>query len=156
MRFIQNNISERALELLNLPPNQPGCMLLDIGCGSGMSGRVLEKHGHAWIGMDVSRSMLEVAQEDNLRLKDNEDMEEDDEEEEEKEFPYLAGDLLEKDMGQGLGFRAGTFDGAISISAVQWLCYSHKTHEIPKLRLKAFFSSLFASLRKGMGVVGAH
>lgn len=26
-------------------------------------------------------------------------------------------------MGQGMPFRAGVFDGVISISALQWLCY---------------------------------
>lgn len=34
----------------------------------------------------------------------------------------VEGDLLLGDLGHGLPLRAGTFDGAISISAVQWLC----------------------------------
>lgn len=33
----------------------------------------------------------------------------------------VEGDLLLGDLGQGLPFRAGAFDGAISISALQWL-----------------------------------
>lgn len=32
----------------------------------------------------------------------------------------VEGDLLLGDLGQGLPFRAGVFDGAISISALQW------------------------------------
>jgi len=36
-----------------------------------------------------------------------------------------------RDMGQGLPFRTGMFDGAISISAVQWLCYSNSKNENP-------------------------
>ena len=32
------------------------------------------------------------------------------------------GDLCLHDLGDGLPFRPGSFDGAISISAVQWLC----------------------------------
>lgn len=32
------------------------------------------------------------------------------------------GDLCLHDIGQGLPLRAGKFDGAISISAIQWLC----------------------------------
>ena len=35
------------------------------------------------------------------------------------------------DMGQGLPFRNGIFDGVISISAVQWLCYSNSKSENP-------------------------
>ena len=35
------------------------------------------------------------------------------------------------DMGQGLSFRTGIFDGVISISAVQWLCYSNSKGENP-------------------------
>lgn len=34
----------------------------------------------------------------------------------------VEGDLCLHDLGAGLPLRAGTFDGAISISAVQWLC----------------------------------
>lgn len=54
---IQNEMSERALELLALPEDAE-CLLLDIGCGSGLSGDVLSEHGHTWIGMDISESML--------------------------------------------------------------------------------------------------
>ena len=31
-------------------------------------------------------------------------------------------------MGDGLGFRRNIFDGVISISALQWLCYPSKRH----------------------------
>lgn len=40
--------------------------------------------------------------------------------------------FCEQDIGQGFGFRPGVFDGAISISAVQWLCYSHDADHIAK------------------------
>jgi 18S rRNA (guanine1575-N7)-methyltransferase len=47
----------RALELLNLPPGEPA-FLLDIGCGSGLSGEILDEEGHVWAGVDISPSML--------------------------------------------------------------------------------------------------
>lgn len=47
----------RALELLNLPPEQPA-FLLDIGCGSGLSGEILEEEGYTWVGVDIAPSML--------------------------------------------------------------------------------------------------
>lgn len=34
----------------------------------------------------------------------------------------VEGDICLHDLGHGLPLRPGTFDGAISISAVQWLC----------------------------------
>jgi 18S rRNA (guanine1575-N7)-methyltransferase len=52
-------------------------------------------------------------------------------------------------MGNGLGFRPNTFDGCVSISAVQWLCYSHRSEHVPHKRLRAFFSSLYSCLRRG-------
>lgn len=58
------------------------------------------------------------------------------------------GDLIHHDMGLGLPFRPGSFDGVISISALQWLCYSDSSDQDPKLRLNRFFSSLYAVLKK--------
>ena len=48
----------------------------------------------------------------------------------------------------GLPYRPGTFDGAISISAIQWLCYSDASNQDPKLRLNRFFSSLYTVLKR--------
>lgn len=94
-------MADRCLELLALPEStvdstmpRPS-MLLDIGCGSGLSGELITEDGHIWVGMDISPSMLEIALE-----RDSE------------------GDLLLGDMGQGVGFRAGVFDGAIRYERV--------------------------------------
>lgn len=56
MMEIQVTMAERAVELLALP-DEP-CFLLDLGCGSGLSGGVLEEKGHVWVGMDISKAML--------------------------------------------------------------------------------------------------
>lgn len=56
--MIQNEMTERAVELLALPDNGTPKLLLDLGCGSGLSGAVLSRHDHYWVGMDISRSML--------------------------------------------------------------------------------------------------
>ncbi|GBG30391.1 18S rRNA guanine-N7-methyltransferase bud23 [Hondaea fermentalgiana] len=133
MMQIQSQISERALELLNLPDNTHG-LLLDVGCGTGMSGSVIEENGHAWIGVDISKDMLDIAA---TNIKDE----------------GSDGDVVHRDMGTGLGFRGGVFDGAISISAVQWLCYSSHKEHVPKLRLKRFFQELYGALRRGARAV---
>eukprot|EP01033_Poteriospumella_lacustris_P009361 gene9361-6706_t len=121
---IQEEITTRAMEMLGLP-NRP-CYILDIGCGSGLSGQVLEEAGHYWVGCDISSSMLSVAAEQDSD----------------------TGDLCHADMGQGLPFRPATFDGIVSISAIQWLCYSNAADQDPKLRLNRFFSSLYTVMKR--------
>lgn len=59
---VQREITERAIELLRLDSSTPA-LVLDVGCGSGLSGKVLEERGHVWVGCDVSRDMLHVANE---------------------------------------------------------------------------------------------
>ena len=63
------------------------------------------------------------------------------------------GDLLLHDLGQGLGLRPGSADGAISISALQWLCNADKASHKPAKRLAAFFASLYAALARGARAV---
>lgn len=126
---IQNDMSERAIELLQLPADQP-CFILDLGCGSGLSGECLQDNGHYWIGVDIAKSMLEVAREREV-----------------------DGDLILGDLGEGLPFRAGAFDGAISISALQWLCNKDKSSHNPVKRLYTLFSSLYACLGRGARAV---
>ncbi|KAL5489815.1 BUD23 [Sanghuangporus weigelae] len=122
---IQSEMTYRALELLSLPEGEPK-FLLDIGCGSGLSGEILDEEGHCWVGVDIAPSMLEVALEREVE-----------------------GDLFLQDIGQGFGFRPGSFDGAISISVIQWLLNAETSHpsSSPPARLTRFFTSLYAALR---------
>ncbi|CAF5036094.1 unnamed protein product, partial [Rotaria magnacalcarata] len=55
----------------------------------------------------------------------------------------VEGDLVLGDIGYGMPFRAGSFDGAISISALQWLCQADKSYHNPVKRLYKFFSTLY-------------
>ncbi|RLO05174.1 hypothetical protein DYB28_015373, partial [Aphanomyces astaci] len=108
---VQNDIAERAIELLNLPADKEH-FILDVGCGSGLSGR--------------TQDMLDIAIERDS-----------------------SGDVFLQDMGGGLPFRPGVFDGCISISAVQWLCYSDKKEHTARKRLMRFFGSLYTCLKRG-------
>ncbi|OLY80785.1 putative 18S rRNA (guanine-N(7))-methyltransferase [Smittium mucronatum] len=108
-------MSARAIELLALPDDGPK-FLLDIGCGSGLSGEIIE--------------------EEDLAVEKD-----------------LEGDLFLQDIGNGVGFRPGTFDGAISVSVLQWLCNADKKINRPKYRLMRFFSTLYSSLRRGARAV---
>jgi len=122
---IQSEMADRCIELLEIPDDEPR-LILDIGCGSGLSGECLDEGGHMWVGLDISKSMLDIAVEREVE-----------------------GDLLLSDMGDGLPFRAGTFDYAISVSALQWLCNKDKTIHNPVQRLGRFFTSLYAVLNSG-------
>ena len=72
-----------------MPDDKP-CLILDIGCGSGLSGEILSDNGHYWVGMDISKAMLDVAVERESE-----------------------GDLVLSDMGNGIPFRPGSFDACI-------------------------------------------
>ncbi|KAJ2920975.1 hypothetical protein H1R20_g7085, partial [Candolleomyces eurysporus] len=56
---------------------------------------------------------------------------------------------LEMDIGQGFGFRPGSFDGAISISVLQWLLNAETSHPTssPPHRLTRFFTTLHSALK---------
>ena len=94
---VQREITLRAIELLLLPPDQAS-YILDVGCGSGLSGQVLEEQGHVWVGCDVSSDMLEVAREridDSFEASNKEsgDMDDGSEEDDDDEAPS-TGDLM--------------------------------------------------------------
>ncbi|KAJ8870058.1 hypothetical protein PR048_029069 [Dryococelus australis] len=120
---IQLQMSERALELLVLPDHP--CYILDLGCGSGLSGHVIEDNSHMWVGIDISPAMLGVAVEREIE-----------------------GDLILGDLGHGVPFRAGAFDAAVSVSALQWLCNADRKFHNPVKRLYKFFSTLYACLSR--------
>ncbi|EMG46348.1 hypothetical protein G210_3404, partial [Candida maltosa Xu316] len=125
VQHIQAKMTLRALELLNLEQESPH-FLLDIGCGSGLSGEILTEEGYNWIGMDIAPSMLATGLDRDVE-----------------------GDLFLADVGNGIPFRAGTFDAAISISVIQWLCNADVAGVDPKKRLLHFFNTLYASLKRG-------
>ena len=116
-------MTHRALALLRL--SSPS-LVLDIGCGSGLSGEILSSSDHVWVGMDVSASMLAIALQRDVE-----------------------GDLLLSDIGQGIPLRPGSMDAAISISAIQWLCNAESKDDSPEMRLKRFFGGLYSALRRG-------
>eukprot|EP00921_Rhytidocystis_pertsovi_P002944 GHVQ01004916.1.p1 GENE.GHVQ01004916.1~~GHVQ01004916.1.p1 ORF type:complete len:287 (+),score=49.32 GHVQ01004916.1:173-1033(+) len=129
IREIQAVMTRRAIELCLLPPTG-GSLVLDVGCGCGISGDILAESGHVWVGLDISTHMLEVAVEEEAQ-----------------------GDMILADAGAPLKFRPGSFDGAISISAIQWLCNADQKHHEPFKRLLCFFRWLYQALRKGARAV---
>lgn len=90
MKRTQEQLTLRALELLG-----PGHKkILDVGCGTGYSTKILEKTGHEAKGIDIVPSMVKKAKEKGL-------------------------DVTVSDM-KDLPFEDNSFDAIISISALQW------------------------------------
>lgn len=106
---------------------EAGSFVLDIGCGSGISGETLQANDFIWEGIDISRDMLNIA-----AAKEE-----------------STGGLWQVDIGQGWRFRPGVFDGAVSISTIQWLCVASKKNDNPFKRCCKFFQSLYDCLRIG-------
>lgn len=65
----------------------------------------------------------------------------------------VEGQLVLGDIGCGLPFRSGTFDGAVSVSAIQWLCNADRSSHNPVARIRSFFTSLYACLTRSARAV---
>ena len=121
-----DGLTDRPVAQTRRPALSRPCHILDVGCGSGLSGQELSESGHVWIGCDISAAMLGVAREREVE-----------------------GDLILSDMGQGMCFRPGSFDAVISVSALQWLCNADKRSHDPRKRLSAFFTTLYGCMARG-------
>jgi 18S rRNA (guanine1575-N7)-methyltransferase len=133
MAKIQRQMCERALQLLLLSEPLNEKLILDLGCGTGMSSDTMAEHGISFIGSDLSEAMLREGAERGC----NE-----------------GGDFLVADMGATMAFRDGLFDGAISISALQWLLNADGGEKYePYKRLRILFTSLRRVLKRGARAV---
>lgn len=121
----QHELATRCAELLALPRH---ALVLDLGCGSCLSSRVLGDAGHYWVGTDVARDMLALAA---------------------RPRPPERGSLVHSDMAAGLPLRRGCrFDGAISVSALQWLCEPPKDGDAADAN--AALARLFGDLHRSL------
>lgn len=117
MMRTQEKITERALELLELPMT---ARILDLGSGAGFSSIYLREIGYEVVAIDLIPQFLEFYNLDYLN--------------------QIASDMCY------LPFRENTFDAAISISALQWI-YRDPRDKRQWERLKGLFTSLERSLK---------
>jgi 18S rRNA (guanine1575-N7)-methyltransferase len=130
MAKIQSQMCERALQLLLLSEPLSEKLVLDLGCGTGMSCETMAEHGITFVGCDISEAMLKEGVD--------------------RGATEQGGDFIQSDMGSPLAFRDGIFDGVISISALQWLLNADggEKHE-PYKRLKILFTCVRRILKRG-------
>jgi 18S rRNA (guanine1575-N7)-methyltransferase len=129
MAKIQRVMCERALQLLLLSEPLNEKLVLDLGCGTGMSAETMAEYGINFIGSDISDAMLKEGVERGATE---------------------GGDFMQADMGSALPFRDGLFDGVISISALQWLLNADGGEKYePYKRLKILFTCLRRVLKRG-------
>jgi 18S rRNA (guanine1575-N7)-methyltransferase len=133
MAKIQKVMCERALQLLLLSEPLNEKLILDLGCGTGMSSETMAEHGINFVGSDLSEAMLREGAERGC----NE-----------------GGDFMVSDMGSPMAFRDGIFDGVVSISALQWLMNADGGEKYePYKRLRILFTSLRRVLKRGARAV---
>ena len=92
----QSALALRCLELSGV--NTSGMpLLLDLGCGSGLSCSPLESRGCRVLGLDLSLEML-------------------------REARRRGCEVVQADMSRPLPLRSGAFDAVLSVAALQFLC----------------------------------
>ncbi|OAG31187.1 18S rRNA (guanine1575-N7)-methyltransferase [Nematocida displodere] len=132
---IQGKITERCLSIINDPHDS---LILDIGCGSGISTEKILDNNNYVIGVDISDEMLRLAQARVGQITYDQDA------------ASKFCDFAAVDIGEGLPFKSASFDYAISVSVLQWLVVQNNF----KRFLNAFFYTLYDALKsKGMAVL---
>ncbi|MBR9678700.1 MAG: methyltransferase domain-containing protein [Nanoarchaeota archaeon] len=101
----QREMTLKSLEILGLSNGK----ILDAGCGSGFSTRVIQEQGFKVVGVDVSEEMVKLGKSKGLSI--------------------ICADM------SAMPFENSSFDGLISISALQWVTGGYeevleKYHEI--------------------------
>jgi 18S rRNA (guanine1575-N7)-methyltransferase len=143
---VQADLATACLRFLGLGPSPAThspphrrLLLLDAGCGSGLSTAAAAALGHTLLGCDLSSAMLGAACGGNPATE-----------------RACKGLVWRGDLGVVAPLRGsatGLFDGAISVSAIQWLIPSEGDAAAGTRRLDAFFTGLAASLVPGAGAV---
>lgn len=121
---IQEKITKRALELLNL--KKKDALILDAGCGAGFAAMYLKEIGYRIVALDLISEFLGFYEINELNPV-NSDM----------CFPP---------------FRPSTFDAIISISALQWI-FRNINDKLMHLMLKSLSKSFFRILKPNSRVI---
>ena len=126
--LLQHELASSCLDLFTWRAGEAlqSRLLLDLGCGSGLSAASIEAAGHTWVGVDVAREMLLLAA--GARGGAGAALSNRGPPLDAHTHDYASGPgarcggLIQGDMAS-LPLRSrAIFDGAISVSTLQWLC----------------------------------
>ncbi|KAH0789550.1 putative 18S rRNA (guanine-N(7))-methyltransferase [Histomonas meleagridis] len=132
---LQQSLTGKALELLDLPGDYPR-LIADVGCGLSVSGEVINNSGNFWVGVDILRSMFfSPYLEHIMRPMDS------------------PNSYVRCDIGEGMPFRPGVYDGAIGIDVLQWLFSVFPGCDPVPKRIRTFFETLHGCLACGARAV---
>jgi 18S rRNA (guanine1575-N7)-methyltransferase len=121
---IQEKITKRALELLNLKKDD--ALILDAGCGAGFAAIYLKEIGYRIVALDIISEFLNVYDIEELN-------------------PINADMCFPP-------FKPNTFDAIISISALQWV-FRDINNKLMHLMLKNLSKSFFKILKPNGRVI---
>lgn len=121
--YIQKSITKTALRFLSVFESTYPKLLLDIGCGTGLSAEAATKNGYQVVGIDINMSMLSLASTKRMS----------------------SCDYLSANCALPFPIRQRFFDAVISISFLQWLT----TMDGNCKTLRTFFSSVNNCLKPG-------
>jgi ubiquinone/menaquinone biosynthesis C-methylase UbiE len=108
MRNAQRRIANRILELVELDPMSGATRILDLGCGVGYTTEVYKERGYGVVGLDINPKMLEYAIA--------------------RELSVVLGDM--RNISQL--FEPNSFQGVVSVSALQWLTQHEDIKQVAK------------------------
>lgn len=133
---VQEELTLECLDLLALPADAGPALVLDVGCGGGLSSEVVERAGHFCVACDVNPQMIAQGSSSGGS----------------GEARGGVG-MFASDMRHGVPARSSLFDGAISVSALQWICAADAgkggKQGDASAGLRCFFSGLWRVLRDG-------
>lgn len=124
----QKELVEKAWDYLQLEESELPYLILDIGCGAGVGGAVLNTKGAVYVGVDIAPEMLLAGASSTT-----------------ENFNVF----IRADGGKGVPFRQAVFDACIGIDVLNFLLKSYSEDEIIHKRLKKFFESVYCALSAG-------
>ena len=129
----QVSATQRALELLDL---KAPSLVLDLGSGTGISMATLEANGHTAFGLDASAAMVAVSKELSQKLAGQD------------RFTRRSDESM-ANFATSIPFRKESFDAAVGIESLEWLCVATVRTENVQNKVEQFFAKLFSVLVYG-------
>ncbi len=124
IRQIQREMTLRVLEILEI---KPPALILDLGCGTGLSMMVVREAGFEVRGIDIADPMLDMARAKGL-------------------------DVLKADFTIEIPYESELFDVVISISTLQWIFHGFKPERIFE-RIKRTSEEVYRVLKTNMNAI---